>query len=108
MALATGQTLRAAAEAAGIAERTATRRWANAEFRRRVHSLRGEIFASALGRLTDGAVEAADVLRELLRSATDSVRLSAARALLEHAPRFRENIDLEERLVELEARLKHE
>jgi hypothetical protein len=106
LALATGKTLRAAAEAAGVSERTGTRRWGDPNFRRKVFALRGELLGCALGRLVDASVEAVDVLRGLLQSEHDSVKLSAARALLEHAPRFREYLDLEQRLTDLEGRLK--
>src|SRR5262245_32721008 len=66
VSLAGGATLRDAAAAAGIGERTATRRWTDAAFRRRVAELRGEMVGQALGRLADGMAPAADVLRALL------------------------------------------
>jgi hypothetical protein len=104
-ALATGQTLRAAAAAAGVGERTATRRWADPAFRRRVSHLRGDLVARSLGRMADGMAEAADTLRELLAAASESVRLGAARALLELGVKLRESVELEERLTDLERRL---
>jgi HEAT repeat protein len=103
LALATGQTLRGGAEAAGIAERTATRRWADPAFRRRVGELRGEMVGRALGRMADGMAEAADKLRQLLAAESESVRLGAARALLELGAKLRESVELEERLAALEA-----
>ena len=57
LALATGQTLRAAAAATGISERTATRRWADPDFRRRVSEARAGMVQRALGRLADGMEE---------------------------------------------------
>jgi hypothetical protein len=104
LALASGQTLRAGAAAAGVAERTATRRWADPAFRRRVGELRGELVGRALGRMADGMADAADVLRQLLAAQSESVRLGAARALLELGVRLRESVELESRLVELERR----
>ena len=47
LALSTGQTLADAARAAGVWERTARRRWADPDFRRRVADLRGQVIALA-------------------------------------------------------------
>jgi hypothetical protein len=103
LALASGQTLRDAAAAAGIGERTASRRWADPAFRRRVDELRADLVARALGRLADGMAEAADVLRALLAAGTPpAVRLGAARSLLELGCRLRESVELEARLTALE------
>jgi hypothetical protein len=55
LALASGQTIRDAAQAACIGERTATRRGADTAFWRRVAELRGEMIGRALGRVADGA-----------------------------------------------------
>jgi hypothetical protein len=59
----------------------------------------------ALGRLADAMTEAADVLRNLLASEDERVRLPAARALLELGVKLRESVELEERLAALEERL---
>lgn len=105
LALASGRTLRDAAAAAGVAERTATRRWADPAFRRRVAGLRADMVGRALGHLADGMSEAADVLRQLLAAGTPpAVRLGACRALLELGVRLRESVELEERLRALEER----
>lgn len=48
--LASGKTLRDAALAAGIAERPATRRWADPEFRRLVSRHRGEMVGGPVPR----------------------------------------------------------
>src|SRR5262249_50332884 len=103
LALASGATVRDAAAAAGIGERTATRRWADPVFRLRVSGLRAEMVARSLGRMADGMSEAADVLRALLDAGTPpAVRLGAARSLLEWGVRLRESVDLEARLLALE------
>jgi hypothetical protein len=104
LALATGQTLRAAAGAVGVAERTATRRWADPAFRRRVAQLRGELVGLALGKLADGMADAAARLRQLLDAQSEAVRLGACRALLELGVKLRESVELEERLQALEER----
>jgi hypothetical protein len=101
-ALASGQTLRAAATAVGVSERTATRRWADPDFRSRVSALRGELVGQALGKLADGMSDAAAKLRELLAAQSEAVRLGACRALLELGVKLRESVELETRLAALE------
>jgi HEAT repeat protein len=69
------------------------------------------MLAQALGRIADGMSEAATTLRKLLKAKSESVRLSACRALLELGVKLRESVELEERFVELERRAelkKHE
>jgi hypothetical protein len=102
LALAGGQTVRDAARAAGIGERTAGRRLADPAFRLRVSAARAEMVAQALGRLAGAMTEAADTLRQLLGAEAESVRLSAARTILELGNRLRESVELEERLAALE------
>jgi hypothetical protein len=103
--LAYGQTVRDAAQAAGVGERTATRRWADAAFRRRVAELRAGMMQRALGHMADGMIEAAATLRALLKAESESVRLGACRAMLELGVKLRESVDHEERLQALEARM---
>jgi hypothetical protein len=102
VALAAGQTLRDAAAAAGIAERTATRRWADPAFRARVSLLRADMVERATAKMTDGMTEAADVLRKLLKAKSEAVRLGACRAMLELCVKLRESVELESRLAALE------
>ena len=102
--LAAGKTLRDAALAAGIAERTATRRWADPAFRRLVSRHRGEMVGRAVGELADGMTDAAKTLRELLDCESLAVRLGAARSLLEIGVKVREALELEERVRALEDR----
>ena len=67
VALAAGQTVRDAARTAGVAERTAHRRWADPEFRRRVDELRGQMVDRAIGRLAQlAAGKALDVMEACL------------------------------------------
>jgi hypothetical protein len=102
-ALAAGKTVADAAAAAHVSERTAYRRLADPGFRCRVTELRAGMVERALGRTADGMASAARTLRRLLRSDSDSVRLGAARALLELGVKLRETVDLEQRLAALEA-----
>jgi hypothetical protein len=59
----------------------------------------------ALGKMTDGMTEAADTLRSLLHAEAESVRLGAARSILELSNKLREAVEVETRLAELERRL---
>jgi hypothetical protein len=102
LALASGQTLRAAAAAAGIAERTAARRWADPAFRDRVTELRAEMVSRASGKMGDAMAEAADVLRKLLRAKKESTRLAACRAILEFGVRLHETAENDAKIQALE------
>jgi hypothetical protein len=104
LALAAGSTLHAAAAEAGIGATTA-KRWLREQpaIIRRVGELRAEMTAQALGRLIDNMASAADTLAYLSRKAeSETVRLGAARAVLELANKTRETVELEERLQALE------
>jgi hypothetical protein len=104
LGLATGLTTADAALAAGVGERTARRRLADAVFRRRVAELRGEMVGRALGKVADGMAEAGDVLRTLLAAnVPPAVRLGACRTILALGVRLREVVELEARLAALEA-----
>jgi hypothetical protein len=102
LALAGGQTVRDAARAAGIGERTASRRLVDPDFRQRVGELRADMVQQALGKMADGMAEAADTLRQLLHAKSESVRLGAARSLLELGVKLRESVELETRIAALE------
>jgi HEAT repeat protein len=69
--------------------------------------MRAEFLSEAVGRLSDATTEAAKTLRNLLESKSDSVRLSAARSILEFAPKLRETVELERRLAALEAEMEN-
>ncbi|HVS36538.1 MAG TPA: hypothetical protein VMS17_13320 [Gemmataceae bacterium] len=108
LGLAAGKTIRQAAKAAGVSERTAGSWWAEPDFRLRVSEMRGEVVVRALGRMTDALTAAADTLRKLLRSKNDSVRLGAARSLIELTLKVREGTDLAAQVMELYRDLKDE
>ena len=101
--LAAGKTVRDAATAAGVAERTAHRRLTDAEFKARVTGLRASMVSAAAGRLADGMGEAATVLRALLTDAGPDVRHRAAVKVIELGVKLGELTDLERRVAELEA-----
>jgi hypothetical protein len=74
-------------------------------FRRRTEELRDQLFAQALGRLSELAGQAADTLGELLSCQDDKVRLQAARTVLESAGTYRQTVELSARLASLEQQL---
>lgn len=105
-ALACGATVEVAAQQAGVHKRTAYRKLADPDFKRRVERARAEMVHRAGGVLTAAALEAVRTLCDLQGKDTPpSVRLGAAKAVLELGLKVREACELEERLAELEARL---
>jgi hypothetical protein len=105
LALAGGHPLRIAARESGAGERT-IKTWTATvpAFCRRVAELRSEMTTRALGRLADGMASAADTLGYLSRKGkSETVRLGAARAILELGNKLREAVELESRISALEA-----
>ena len=105
LALSTGQAMADAARALGISERTARRRWADPDFRRRVADLRGEVIAQAASRLAAAMTRAADRLAQLIDSPDPRTALAAARAVVGLGLLAREKVDSEALVRELEAKL---
>ena len=103
--LAAGRTVREAAAAADVSERTAYRRLADPAFEARVRDLRAAMVGEALGRLSANMGKAADMLVGLLDAADPGVRQRAAAKLIELGLRVREQLDLEGRLRNLERAL---
>lgn len=104
LALATGATINEAAGRAGCSPRTVSRRLADREFARQVSTVRGQLFAAAVGRLCHNATLAADKLVSLLESEQDHVAYAAAKSILELGTKLREAGELEERLAALEGK----
>jgi hypothetical protein len=104
-ALAVGKTIRQAAALAGVSERTVNRRLQDTAFRRRIEELRAGMVQEALGKMADGMSDAAATLRKLLKAKGESVRLGAARSILELGSKLRESVELESRLQALEAQM---
>lgn len=105
-ALAAGQTIESAAEAAHVSESTAYRRMKDDAFRARVAEIRKQFIGTAAAKLAGTMTEAADVLRELLKSEADSIRLRSAIAIIEQSVRLTELHELQEQVAELDRRLK--
>jgi hypothetical protein len=107
-ALAAGRSVREAARAAAISERTAYRRLANPGFQKRLAALRDELITSALAELVGCASEAVCTLKGLLEAADARVQLGAVRTVLEQVLKLREALSLEQRLTELERHVERE
>jgi len=106
LALAYGATPENAALKAGLSPRTVYRRLKEPSFRERVHQVRTEMTERAAGMLTAASMGAIRTLMHLQEAATsESVRLGAARSVLELACRMRENVELTARLDALTAQL---
>ncbi len=97
------RTIGAAAEAAGVPERTLYR-WLEApEFVTALEAAQAAAVGGAVRTLAALATEAAGTLGELLGAGyAPSVRLRAATAILEDVLRLREHLEFEERLRKLE------
>jgi HEAT repeat protein len=103
--LAGGRTVRDAAAESGVSERTIHRWRREAAFRERERQLRGEMLAQGLGRLVEGMTEAARVLRALLASQNEQVRLAAARSVIQLGNDLRKTVETDEAVEELGERL---
>lgn len=101
LGIARGLSVAEACRDAGLGERTGRRRLEDRAFRRRVYELRGQIISTAVGRLAAGMTEAADVLRDLLGSETEKVRLDAAKAILTTGSALRTTAETELRMEEM-------
>ena len=100
--LAAGKSLRDAAAAVGVSERTARRRWADDAFRARVLKVRADVLARASGQLLADLSMAANVLHELMEHADPRVRHHAAVRVITLAVQIGEVAELERRMERLE------
>lgn len=104
MHVASGSTIRAAAEAAGCSERQGYRVSSSPEFKARVSEIRSEMTNAAVGELSAAASEAVATIRELLSAENEpSVRLNAAKSILNALGPLSELSELRERLAALES-----
>jgi hypothetical protein len=102
-AIASGATNEAAAVQAGVSVRTVSRRLQEPAFKARVDTARAALIVRALSILTDASTGAATTLCELLDSDRPTVRLGAARTVLDLTMKLTEHIDHEARIAALEA-----
>lgn len=105
IALASGQTVRAAAASANISERVAYRRLADPVIVAKVSQLRAEAMEAAAGSLAATMSAAIHRIRVLVDSENPQVALSAARAVLDYALKLRHELDFQERLKAIERAL---
>jgi hypothetical protein len=105
-ALATGSTAGQAAKVAKVSERTVRRRLADPDFVARMESVRQEVADAVLARVSASALLAVETLNSLLEaSQPPSVRLGAAKAVLDFGIRLRSERDIHQRLVAIEEHL---
>jgi hypothetical protein len=106
-ALVCGSTVKQAAAAAGISERTAYRRMEDPAFRARVDLQRQELADRSTRLLTAGGIESIKTLIALQQQqVAESVRLGAARTVLTLGLKFRESEELAQRVQFLEQTVK--
>ncbi len=102
LAISVGRSVEEAAHEAQVTPRTVVRWNTLAEFTNRIQELRSNMTERVLSKLTAGSVEASDVLRALLGSATEKVVLQAAVKMIELSARIKEMCELDARLSALE------
>ena len=102
-ALACGATTDAAAQKANVGVATVYRRLKDTDFMDRLQKIRSDMVQRTSGLLTAAGTEAIKTLVALMQpSNSGSVRLGAARAVLEIGTKLRESVELEQRIAALE------
>ena len=104
VALAAGATRHAAAEAAGMSERTARRRAHEPHFAALLQEVNSEYLQQAAGSLAAGVGDAVATMLELIHSNNEMVRLQAARAIYADFLKGHERMSFEHRLSLVENR----
>jgi hypothetical protein len=105
-ALARGSSIAKAAREAGYSERQAYRKTRSLEFQAEVTRVRTELFDRAYGRLTQATGNAVQTLCRLLNDGSPAIQLAAARSLLDFSGRFREAMEMTQRLERIEDHLR--
>ena len=105
-ALVGGATIDEAAKIADISPRTVHRRLASPEFKAALDDANLVIIRHAVSRLCGGSIRAVDTLEDLLEAKSENTRLQAARSILGLAIKYRETIELEDRLRQIENMIK--
>lgn len=105
MSLACGATAEAAAQKADVGVATVYRRLKDSDFMDRLQKIRADIVQRMVGSLTAAGMEAIKTLVSLMQASNPgSVRLGAARAVLELGTKLRDSVELEKRIAVLEKR----
>lgn len=108
--LLSGETVVSAARLAGVAERTARRWVSEPDFRAQVRQAEGQALDTVSRRLVSMSGQALDALESVLNvpeGRNQNVRRLAAVAVLELLLKWREVVDFEERLAQLERTVNH-
>ena len=101
--LVSGATIANAASRAGIGERTAYRRLDDPSFRAELSGLRHQLLEDTVAEMTAASLEAARTLRALIgEGEAATIRLGAARAILELGIRVRDQAELSGRVDAIE------
>ena len=106
-ALLSEQTVGAAAEKAGISEASLWRWLKDAGFVLAYRGARRQVVEKAIAQIQQSSWAASTTLLKLLGANSESIRLRAAMAILDHANKGVELIDFEERLSALEQQAEH-
>jgi len=107
LALACGATVEAAARQGGVSERTIYTRLRDPDFQKRIKEARTDLVRRSAGLLSAASGEAVRTLLALLKeSVRPSVRLGAAKAVLELGIKVRELAELEAEVRALELEIK--
>ncbi len=101
-ALATGSTLREASELTGVSQRTISRRLKDPKFKAALDRRKDAILTAVVGKLSDASTQAVSTLKQLLDCESHSVRLGAARSILDLSISMRTTVELTERITRLE------
>jgi molybdenum-dependent DNA-binding transcriptional regulator ModE len=104
--LARGRTIKQAAREAGYSERQAHRKLTDPDFVASVNQLRGRMLERSYGRLTATTAEAVRTLHALLQDEHAGVRLAAAKSILDYTGKFKESVEMTQRLERVEAILR--
>jgi hypothetical protein len=105
LALASGATVESAARNFGVSERTVYRRLKNPEFRERIKAERTGMFQRLSGIFAASSIQSVKTLLSLQDDAIPpTVRLGAARTIIDKALHLRESVDFDERLSAVEQR----
>ena len=105
-----GMTHAEAAATVGVTSRTATRYMGNPLVRAALSESMDATFGQVTQRMAGGTNEALDVLRGIMvdKEVSPSVRVRASVAWLDAAPKWREAVDLVDRVMALENRMEND
>lgn len=106
-ALLAHRTIREAAQAAGVTERTVYEYLSNSAFKARYQAARDDVVRGAANSLRERMSEAADVITAIMRdtAAPHRDRRAAACAILDYAEKYTNTLDLLERMKSIEDKI---